>query len=387
MTPRVSSNLTSLLPSQLEDRPMRRKLSDPANHGKEIAGRRKAAQSQNASIDQSGAGRIDKLELVLPLAVFGHHAIEQAARGFGDSGLVKYFSSKSTGYLKNFVLKCPSGASVTFHFEAAKSNMKHGLKIVLNPDHLTAEDTEAMIQCLIRIFPLGAKQMVAALLLNRLDQAFDHPVRMGDLIIQLRGSRTEAKVFVATDRLGEVQTWYCGSPQSPVRWVAYDQNASDEYKRAHGERPSQPAQRSKLEDQAHFIARREGDRTRFEVRRHFPKPLTLQQAEAEARDHPLGVIDAYKLTKSKLDRAPEGFIHYLDSVRLRGVTGARSNSLRLGSSSSLKARKTRLAEFEEFLAGCAAPFWDKAGLDCAIRSAMEKLPVWRAIKMIATSSQ
>lgn len=326
------------------------------------------------------AGRLDKLELVLPRAVFDGHEFEQTEARLRRSKLIKRITAKGSNYRVNYALNCPSGTAVTFHLLPTKRDMKYGLKIVLNPDHMKPEDVEAFGECLKRMFPLDYKSMVSSLLLIRIDQAFDHEVRMADVIIQLRGSPTESKYFVRTDRGGEVQAWYCARRDSPVSWIAYDQVASDNYKTTVGEIPSHAPHREKFEEIADFLADRIGDHSRFEMRRRYRTALTLRQADDEAKRKPMGIVDIYLVTSDKLAEAPPGFGTYLDSVRLRGVTGAASSFLSIERG---RDKAERLAVFEAYLAECAAPFWDKAGLDCSIRTALFGLPIWRILKHLA----
>jgi hypothetical protein len=325
-------------------------------------------------------GRVDKLELVLPGGVMTEHQLEQAGARLLESGSVRKFSAKGQSYLLNYVLRCPSGTKIVFSLVPTTPRMRFGMKITLNPDYMDEADVEVFLSCIKGLFLLNGKTMMATLLLNRVDQAFDHPVALTDLIIQLRGSPAESKFFVATDRLGVPQSWYCGSVQSPVHWAAYDQNASDDYKIAHGEVASRP-RRIRPKDDAEFSAQgeRSENRSRFEVRRLFKKPMTLRQADVNARSKPFGIVDIFRVDERKMAGAPADFCLYLDSVKLHGVAGARSNFLRRDSN---KNKKARLREFESHLSDCGAPFWNKAGLCTSIEAALTKLPVWRILKYL-----
>lgn len=353
--------------------PRQKSSHQPSYTGKsKKSSKLKTRKTSTAQAAARMLGRIDKLELVLPISAMTEHELDQAGARLQAISLVTKLSAKGKAYLLNYVLRCPSGAKVAFNLQPSKPRMRFGMKITLNPDHMDEADTELFLQSIKRLFPLNGKAMVASLLLNRADQAFDHPVALTDLVIHLPGSPTESKFFVATDRLGLPQTWYCGSVGSPVHWLAYDQNASDAYKIAHGEVPSRGRRRAKPEDDAEFLAQvnRSQDRSRFEVRRVFATPLTLRQADALARSKPFGIVDIFCIDQRKLAGAPADFCLYVDSVKLHGVAGARSNFLRRESG---KNKKQRLAEFEAYLADCGASFWDKAGLDTSIEAAPQHL--------------
>ncbi|MBJ2154571.1 hypothetical protein JC881_02190 [Variovorax sp. IB41] len=327
--------------------------------------------------------KLDKLELVLPRHAMTEHELQQAGARLKATGLVTKRTTKGEAYLLLYVLRCPSGTKIVFNLVANKADMRFCLKITLNPDHMTAEDTEAFLACVKHLFLLNGRAIVARLLLNRVDQAYDHPVSLADLVIRLPGSPTERKFFIATDRKGVPQSWYCGSIESPVHWNAYDQNASDDYKAERGE--VVPRRRVRPEDDAEFLVKsgRRGANTRFEVRRVFDQPMSLRQADELARTTPFGIVDIYLVDDAKMKGAPPDFCLYLDSVKLHGVAGARSNFLARDKSPH---RNKRLAAFEEHLAGCCAPFWNRSGLNSSIEDALSKLPVWKVLKYLVPTS-
>jgi len=323
-------------------------------------------------------GKIDKLELVLPRALMSTFALEQAGQRLAGLPMVKKISGKSDSYQLKYVLKCPSTAKVYFGLIATEDRMRHGLKINLNPSHMEngEADARAFYHCLKQLFPLGWQDSLAAMLLQRGDHAFDRQVRRNNLIMQLDGSPTEGKFYAQTDRNGEIQTVYCGSIESRIHWSIYDQEKSDEFKRAHGELPSRP----KARDDAELVFEKskvEG-MTRFEARRIFAQPLTLR--EADAQRNPLGNFKVYLVDEKKLASAPENFSLFLDSVRLRGVAGAGKQFLQYR---PVREGKKQLALFNDYLATCAAPWWDKSGLDSSIEAALCRTPLWNVLKHLA----
>ena len=344
---------------------------------------KKAMKTDVARAAAQVVGRLDKLVLVLPIAAITDHELEQTGARLQASGLVHKLSAKGEPYHLNYVLTCPSKAKVVFSMRPSKPRMRFGMKFTLNPDRMSEADTKVFLQCIKLLFPFNGKATVAQLLLQRVDLAFDYPEAIDDLILNLAGSPTESKFFIRTDSAGLPQTWMCGSIESAVHWIAYDQDASDGYKIAHGEVPSQPARRVKAEDDAEFLAivDRQARHTRFEVRRIFANPVSLRIADEVAQAKPFGILDVFRVDALKLANAPENFCLFLDSVNLHGLAGARSNFMRRDAG-KIKDKKARLAAFEAYLTDCGASFWDKSGLDCSIRTALAKLPVWRVLKFL-----
>lgn len=127
----------------------------------------------------------------------------------------------------------------------------------------------------------------------------------------------------------------------------YDQQASDEFKRAHGELPS----RFKARDDAELVFEKSKMKgfTRFEARRIFKNPPTLR--EADAKKNPLGDFYVYQVDEIKLASAPANFSLFLDSVRLHGVAGVGKQYLERHSS---REGKKQLAVFNQYLATCVA---------------------------------
>jgi hypothetical protein len=174
-------------------------------------------------------GVVDKLMLVLPRDAFPESFLNEVAGRLlqSKSKNVKGSSRKSNAYRHMFVLTCPSGAKVVFGLVAAKQGMHNALQITLNPAQMDLPDTHAFYNVLKAAFMPDWKNVVRALLIQRVDQAYDYPVSMADLLVQGDGLLAEEKYYVRTDRGGHVQTWYCGSVESLLHFITYDQVASD----------------------------------------------------------------------------------------------------------------------------------------------------------------
>ncbi|MGC1176167.1 hypothetical protein [Polaromonas sp.] len=324
----------------------------------------------------SRQNQIDKLELVLPIRAMSAFELEEAGQRIGAIDQVRKISAKGDSYRMKFVLTCPSEAKVVFCLIAADDRMHYGVKIVLNPSRMEGkEDVQAFHQCLKQLFLPNWRGQLAMMLLQRADHAYDLPVPRHNLIIQLKGSPSEQKFFVRSDREGIIQTWYAGSIESRIHWLMYCQEASDEYKRAHGELP-----RPKARDDAELVFGKSkvAGMTRFEARRVFDKALTLREADAEK--NPLGNFEVYLIDTQKLAAAPADFTLFLDSVRLRGVAGAGKQYL---DQHPGREGKKKLAVFNAYLATCMAPWWDKSGLSSSIELALKDKQIWNVLKHLA----
>lgn len=320
---------------------------------------------------------IDKLVLVLPIRVMPPFELDEAGGRIGAMEQVRKISAKGESYQLKFVLTCPSGSKVVFCLIAADDRMHYGVKITLNPSRMESKaDVQAFHQCLKQLFLPNWKGQLALMLLQRADHAYDVPLLCHNLIIQKKGSPSEQKFFVQSDRHGVIQTWYCGSIEARIHWLMYDQWTSDEYKRAHGELPPRP----KARDDAELVFEKSNiaGMTRFEARRVFDKAPTLTEADAE--QNPLGNFEVYLGDHQKLAAAPADFHLFLDSVRLRGVAGAGKQYLNQHPN---REGKKKLALFNAYLATCVAPWWDKSGLSSSIELALKDKQIWNVLKHLA----
>ena len=322
-------------------------------------------------------GKIDKLELVLPRALMTANASEQAGLRLAAIPGVHKIRSKSDPYKLIYVLACPGGSKICFALIPKGDDMRFGVKITMNPSHMESEaDVRALHRGLKQLFLPNWQDSLAAMLIQRSDHAYDVAMSPADLIIQQKGSPTESKFYIQSDRGGRIQTWYAGSIESHLHWLMYDQLASDAFKLAHGELPSRP----KARDDAELVFEKSKVKgmTRFEARRVFDKPLTLREADAER--NPLGNFDVYQVDNQKLASAPANFSLFLDSVRLHGVAGAGKQYLAQHHS---REGKKQLAHFNEYLANCGAPWWNKSGLSSSIEASLKDKQIWHVLKHLA----
>lgn len=323
-------------------------------------------------------GIVDKLILVLPIAAVSPSTLESIADRFTSIRGLRSINPKGDSYKNRYVLRCPSGSKIIFGVLPADPRMRFALKIVMNPAHITVEDTGLFIRTLAKAFVPEPKAMLSKFLIQRVDQAYDHPVAVSDLIVHAVGSPVEEKYYVASDRTGRIQTWYCGSVESQERFISYDQVDSDAFKEAHGEKPSRPSPYGDAEVVINK-PRGQADMTRFEARRMYREPLTLDAVDLKPQ--PFGRFTIYLVDIARVHDAPAMFSLYLESVRLRGVTGARMQFL---ANHSGKPAKQLLSEFESFLGRCVAPWWDQAKLDCSVRNGLRRTPAWRALKYLVS---
>jgi hypothetical protein len=320
---------------------------------------------------------IDKLYLDLLISEPEMDAVLERAQQMQKCGKLGKGTSKSTFFKHAFVQKLPSGAIARFHIVPNNRGQGANMQLVLNPNQMEDGDSKVIIKMFKELFPLRAREVVATMLIRRIDVCLQLlGVSINDLIITLDGSKSGAKVLVKTDRNGFVQTIYMGDTQSPQHGAAYDQVASDEYKSMVGEKPS----RQHLRDIAELVlepVKKVKDRIQLESRRNFEQPVDLAQL-AEITS-PFGKYRILVLD-SKAQKWDAGFCGYIDSVRLRGMHGARAHlSMQCGKASEVM---NQVAEYEARLARMAAPWWNAEEYAASLLETLKKSSAWRFLKVM-----
>lgn len=306
---------------------------------------------------------IDKLVLVLPKSVGGVDAEDMAAalRQVNEGGARVSAKGQAYNSIRNFRL--PSNASFVVAWQPRRpERANHVLQITFNPRKIEEDDVEEVKRILRAIWPTGWRAGIKTLRVYRVDECCDrHGTNVANLILHKKQSVAGAKVFVQTDRDGEVQTIYASSFASPTLGVAYDQRASDQYKSAVGEKTEAPLQkRQGLKEAAEVCV----ERTRFEVRRTFKKPITWEML-AERKESSLNTLDVFEIPADYFDKNKNAmFCMFLDVVRLRGVAGARKRLNRLFP----KKGKKRVAEMLAMLSELSAPWWNESRRADAVKT-------------------
>ena len=317
-----------------------------------------------------GEMAIDKLYLDLHMPKYELEGVLQRSQELRRNGQLGKGSTKSTFFKQAFVLKLPSGAVVRFHLVPNNPEKGAPMQLVLNPNQMEPGDCDSLIAIFKRLFPFNAKEMAALMLIRRIDVCIQLGSAIEDLIIELNGAMSGAKVYVATDRGGQIQTIYMGSTESAHHGVAYDQVASDEYKRRVGEKPS----RTLMREDAELVSERKKGRTQLESRRVFKRPVTLAQL-SEMRTP----FSKYRILQLKADGSKwePGFAGYVDSVRLRGVYGARAHwKAQCGEGREVMAQIT---EFEARLGRMAAPWWKAENYAASLLETLQKSAGWKFV--------
>lgn len=284
-------------------------------------------------------------------------------------------SAKGESFKRVFILRLPSGAVAKFATEPPRQDhVRQFMQITINPNQMEGGDVEAFSDMIKAIFgPQWARRM-HALKYCRLDACVDVAgVLANDLIIMFEGSRVQGTFFVQSDRNGRVQTIYAGSVQSAVHGCVYDQNDSDAYKSLVGEKPSTPQlQRAKARENAQLgiINHPAKGRTRFEVR-NVLKPM-LSIADLASMESAMHRFTVYEVRKTRGVRFDTQFRMYLDCVRLRGVSGARSYL----TAGAKKAVMDKVQENENLFTKLSAVWWTPEAFVLDVRSALEQHGLW-----------
>lgn len=320
---------------------------------------------------------IDKLYLDLHISEPEMDAVLERAQQLRKHRKLGKGSTKNTFFKNAFVLKLPSGAIARLHIVPNNRGQGANMQLVLNPNQMERGDSSPLIKMFKELFPLSWKVNASIMLIRRIDVCLQLlGVSINDLIITLDGSQSGAKVYVTTNRNGFVQTIYMGDTQSPQHGAAYDQVASDEYKSMVGEKPS----RQHLRDIAELVlepVKKVKDRIQLESRRNFDKPVDLAQL-AEITS-PFGKYRILVLD-SKAQKWDAGFCGYIDSVRLRGMHGARAHlSMQCGKSSEVM---NQVAEYEARLGRMAAPWWNAEEYAASLLETLKKSAAWNFLKVM-----
>lgn len=321
-----------------------------------------------------GVMAIDKLYLDLQLQAYELDAALDRARQLLRAGRLGKGSTQSTFFKNAFVLHLPSSAIVRFHMVANNRDKGAPMQIVLNPNQMENGDSELVKDVFKALFPTNSRLIATNMLIRRIDVCIQLGLPIDDLIINLEGVMSGAKVWVTTNRKGYVQTIYMGDVNSAHHGVAYDQLASDAYKRLVGEKPS----RSKLRDNAELAIERKAGRTQLESRRNFEKPVTL--AELAQIKAPFGNYRILELKGDAKNWDPS-FSGYVDKVRLRGVHGARAHiQEQCGKSRPVTEQ---LLEWEARLNVMAAPWWKPEQYAASLLKTLRDSDAWQFLRVMS----
>jgi hypothetical protein len=262
----------------------------------------------------------------------------------------------------------PSGATASLKLGPTGMNAKQAIQLTINPAHMKEpSDYKALINLLRQVLGPEAKVLRKRFKLYRVDLCVDvQGAHVQDLLVIFAGARSHTVIFVLTDQSGAAQTYYLGSRESKRRAIVYDQDASDSAKAAYGEKVSD---RPKMEDDAQIVIKNkktEG-RTRFEVRQEFSAGLSF--AELPKLGAALDEFTIYDLGTIRPADQDVEFLAYLDSVRFRGVAGARNHL------SKTKIMKGVVNALEARLGNYLAPWASAAAAPAHASSAEEIDPV------------
>lgn len=319
---------------------------------------------------------IDKLYLDLSLSTPELEAVVSRAASLKTEGKLSRGSNQGTFFKMAYYLKLKSGAIARLHLIPSGPAATFNFQFVLNPNQMARSDCEALINLMKCLFPTTALKMMRAMLVRRTDLCIElaHPVDM--LLIELDGARSGSKIYVNTDRGAKLQTMYLGSVTSKHHGIAYDLDASDDFKRQIGEKPS----RVKLADDAELSISPAKGRTRLESRRVFRSaPVTLAQL-AEIKD-PFGDYRIMEL-KPQAFKGDLGFCSYIECVRIRGINGARKYLL---AHCGDKDSSGQVSAWESKLTNMAAVWWKPEQYAVSLLDTLQQSAAWKFVCPMARS--
>jgi len=263
--------------------------------------------------------------------------------------------------------RLPSGATVKFALEPSRASVKQRLQLTFNPNLMDDDDAQAFGRTLKKLLAPDWERLRRAFLCTRIDINLDvQGVDINRLIIVFEGARSHGLFFVQIDRQGKVQTVYCGSSQSATHGVAYDQGASEAYKAMVGEKT---LTRPRIADDAELSISPTSERVRFEVRNVLKKPLRL--SKLRSLPTALGKFRVYEVSEAAERKVDARDLALIDTVRLRGLAGARVH-LTAG-----KSGRQAVDALDHLLERFVAAWWNPDDLAQEIASALKEAPVWR----------
>lgn len=316
----------------------------------------------------------DKAEMSVPLTATQLDAAVHKALQLVKQKRFTHRSSKSQPYKYLFVLTFDGGSKFVFNMVPNKTNIIYPMQVIFNPNHISETETEALIAVWKSLFGPQAREVAASMRFMRVDVNADSAHVIDNLIIDLDGAKVGQKYFVKTDTGGQIQTYYVGSDESPHHGIAYDQDASDDYKTRVGEFVG----RQRPDKNAELVLEQSKGRTRIESRRVFNPHVTL--AELAAMTNPFSNYRVYDLSKLNGKKTSLEFVTYLDCVRIRGIYGAnRYLSEACGKS---KEGIAIIHAYEQRLTRLAAPWWRPQDFNASLLAVLKQTPVWKFLKVM-----
>ena len=362
--------------------------------------RKSVAKAQSSKADPGGTSivlsetvtartpQIDKINAVLlsdDVSATEQKAIADRLQRKLSTRELSRGSAKGESFKRVFIHRLPTGAVAKFAIEPTRQDhVRQFIQITINPNQMEDDDVQAFSDMVKAIFgPQWARRM-QALKCGRLDACVDvEGVIANDLIIMFDGSRVQSTFFVQGDRNGHIMTIYAGSVQSAVHGCVYDQVGSDEYKALVGEKPSSPQlQRTKARENAelaiiNFPAK---GRTRFEVRNVVLSPM-VSIADLATMESAMHRFTVYEVRKKKGVPFDTQFRMYLDSVRLRGVSGARAYL----TANAKKVVMDKVQAFEDRLTKLSAVWWKPEAFVLDVSVALRQNDLWSLLDPVALS--
>lgn len=319
---------------------------------------------------------IDKLYLDLALSAFELEAVVSRAASLKTAGKLSRGSNQGTFFKIAYYLKLRSGAIARLHLIPTGTAHTFNFQIVLNPNQMESSDCTELIHLMKSLFPTTALKMMRSMLVRRTDLCIEVAHAVDMLLIELDSALVGSKIFVKTDRGAKLQTVYVGSVTSKHHGIAYDLDASDDFKRQVGEKPS----RVKLVDDAELSFSSVKGRTRLESRRVFASaPVTLAQL-VEIKD-PFGDYRIMEL-KPQAFKGDLGFCSYIECVRIRGINGARKYLL---AHCGDKDFSGQVSAWESKLTNMAAVWWKPEQYAVSLLDTLQQSAAWKFVCPMARS--
>jgi hypothetical protein len=266
--------------------------------------------------------------------------------------------------------------SVTLYFQSRGNNSSVAFRLQLNPHHIERHHVQPLKHMWEQLFSYRWRDVRLAARIYRGDEAWDFGGVLDDILLDRKASQVKDNYFIKTNRKGGIQSQYIGEATAASRGIIYDRELAELFRNDRGQ--AVPLNR---ETATQILEHPKDSPTtiRVESRRVFEAKLTYTQfAQTRSAFSEFNVFDLSRLRPR--DRLDNGFMLYVEWVRLRGVHGAKHKLFQLQGENA--DTKRRIVEYEACLARTQCECWLQMDRVQQLGVLLNALPVNSFLKRI-----
>jgi hypothetical protein len=266
--------------------------------------------------------------------------------------------------------------SVTLYFQSRGNNSSVAFRLQLNPHHIEQHHVRPLKHMWEQLFSFHWRDVRLAARIYRGDEAWDFDGVLDDIVLDRKASQVKDNYFIKTNRKGKIQSQYIGEATAASRGIIYDRELAELFRNDRGE-----AIPLNHETATQILEHNKDSPTtiRVESRRVFEPKLTYTQfAQTPSAFSEFNVFDLSRLRPR--DRQDNGFMLYIEWVRLRGVHGAKHRLFEMQGKTA--DAKRRIAEYNACLARTQCECWLQMDRVQQLGVLLDVLPVNSFLKRI-----